>query len=90
MSDERADAIRLANKLLDDPHCDPDDDLRMLSRQLLRREEFVASIAAAMSVYCESGGGATPKVVLLFETLDAAQLAHKFAIWSASNRSEKP
>jgi hypothetical protein len=46
MSDERVDAIRLANKLLDEPNADPDDDLRMLSRQFLRRNERVESFEA--------------------------------------------
>ncbi len=38
---ERADADRLAERLLDEPYADPDDDLRMLSRQLLRRREVI-------------------------------------------------
>jgi len=38
---ERTDSLRLARKLLDEPNCDPDDDLRVLSRQLLRRVEVV-------------------------------------------------
>lgn len=36
---ERDDAIRLANKVLDDAGRDPDDDLSMLSRQFLRSLE---------------------------------------------------
>lgn len=32
-------ALRLANKLLDESHTDPDDDLRMLARQLIRTKE---------------------------------------------------
>ena len=36
---EREDAIRLANKILDDASRDPDDDLSMLSRQFLRALE---------------------------------------------------
>lgn len=48
MSDERADAIALADKLLDEPMADPDDDLRTLSRQLLRSEERVARLRAAL------------------------------------------
>lgn len=86
MSDERADAIKLANKLLDEPNCDPDDDLRTLARQLLRREEYVSAMAATTSAYCESGAGTTPKVVLLFATLEAAQTAHKFLVWSAAGK----
>lgn len=38
--DERVAALALANKLLDEPYADPDDDLRMLSRQLIRLEEM--------------------------------------------------
>ena len=38
---ERLDAIRLAKKLLDEPNADPDDDLRMLSRQFLRSVETI-------------------------------------------------
>lgn len=36
---ERDDAIALANRLLDEPHADPDDDLRVLARQLIRATE---------------------------------------------------
>ena len=32
-------AVVLANRLLDEPYSDPDDDLRMLSRQFLRQIE---------------------------------------------------
>jgi hypothetical protein len=39
MSDEKADAIRLAERILDRVNADPDDDLAMLSRQLLRALE---------------------------------------------------
>jgi len=38
-NDERSQAIALANRLLDEPNCDPDDDLRTLSRWLIRRDE---------------------------------------------------
>lgn len=36
---EKEDAIRLANKVLDDHTRDPDDDLSMMSRQFLRALE---------------------------------------------------
>lgn len=39
MADELHDALRLADRLLDEPNADPDDDLRMLSRQLTRQFE---------------------------------------------------
>lgn len=38
-TDERSQALALANRLLDEPNCDPDDDLRVLSRWLTRRHE---------------------------------------------------
>ncbi len=38
---EKADTIKLANKILEDPHADPDDDLAMLSRQFLRALETI-------------------------------------------------
>ena len=40
---EREYSIILANKLLDEPNCDPDDDLRILSRQLIRANEKILS-----------------------------------------------
>jgi hypothetical protein len=39
---EREEAKVLANKLLDEPNADPDDDLRVFSRQLLRTHEALA------------------------------------------------
>lgn len=38
---ERTEAFILANRLLDEPNADPDDDLRILARQLLRKTEVV-------------------------------------------------
>jgi hypothetical protein len=43
---EKDSVIILANKILDRPWGDPDDDLAVLSRQLLRREERLQKIAA--------------------------------------------
>jgi hypothetical protein len=45
---ERTDADKLANRLLDEPNADPDDDLRMLSRQLLRRNEVIDKLKKAL------------------------------------------
>lgn len=42
--DERFQALELAHKLLDQPNCDPDDDLRVLSRQLIRKHEHLAKL----------------------------------------------
>lgn len=39
MADELHDALQLADRLLDEPNADPDDDLRMLSRHLQRQFE---------------------------------------------------
>ncbi len=38
---EKEEAVKLANQLLDEPNVDPDDNLRVLSRQLLRARETV-------------------------------------------------
>ncbi len=38
---ERDEALQLARNLLDEPNADPDDALRMLSRQLLRTNDIV-------------------------------------------------
>lgn len=43
---EQEEAVMAANALLDVPYADPDDDLRMLSRQLLRRHEELAQLQA--------------------------------------------
>lgn len=40
MIDERLGAMALADKLLDEPMADPDDDLRVLARQFLRTEDL--------------------------------------------------
>ncbi len=39
MADELVDALRLADRLLDEPNADPDDDLRTLARNLNRQFE---------------------------------------------------
>ena len=41
MASEKQEAIALANRLLNVPSADPDDDLRLLSRQFLRSLEIV-------------------------------------------------
>lgn len=42
-------AVELANRLLEEPNADPDDDLRLLSRQLLRRQEVVQRLQDTLS-----------------------------------------
>lgn len=39
MSNELNDALRLADRLLEEPYADPDDDLRVLARHLRRQFE---------------------------------------------------
>lgn len=46
---ERIDADKLANRLLDDASADPNDELRMLSRQLLRRNEVIDRLEKELS-----------------------------------------
>lgn len=43
-TNERAFAVALANRVLDRPYGDPDDDLAVLSRQLLRRHEEIDAL----------------------------------------------
>lgn len=43
-SDELTEALALANRILDRPSGDPDDDLAMLSRQLIRQTEANATL----------------------------------------------
>lgn len=45
---ERTESLKLAERLLNEPNCDPDDDLRVLSRQLIRRAEVIARLEKAL------------------------------------------
>lgn len=54
---EHVEAIELANRLLDAPNCDPDDDLRVLSRQLLRRHEELDSMKRKFGEHPNDGKG---------------------------------
>jgi hypothetical protein len=49
LPDERESAKNLAKVLLDEPWADPDDDLRVLSRQLLRRHEEIERLTGLLS-----------------------------------------
>ena len=42
---EKESSVILANKILERPNADPDDDLAVLARQLLRREERLQLIS---------------------------------------------
>ena len=55
--DERVSAVELANRLLDEPNADPDDDLRVLSRQLLRRHEEIDSMKRKWGEHPNDGKG---------------------------------
>ncbi len=46
---ERTDADRLAQRLLNEPNADPYDGLRMLARQLLRRNEVIDRLEKALA-----------------------------------------
>lgn len=48
---ELENALKLAEQLLNEPNCDPDDDLRTLSRQLLRRQEEVDRLKENCATY---------------------------------------
>jgi hypothetical protein len=62
-TDERTIAIWYANKLLDEPHCDPDDDLRTLARQFLRCIETLdelkkrSAVETTEELDCSQPGG---------------------------------
>lgn len=47
MMTEREQALILANAVLDDPYYDPDGDMSVLARQLLRRTEELEAYKAA-------------------------------------------
>ena len=46
---EQVAAAVLANRVLDEPYRDPDDDMSMLSRQLLRRIEALEATRSALT-----------------------------------------
>ena len=50
---ERQEADALAERLLDVPNADPDDDLRVLSRQLLRRREVIERLEKDLAARCD-------------------------------------
>ena len=47
--DERENAIKVAHAVLDQPWRDPDDDISVLARQLLRANEAVDALNAKLS-----------------------------------------
>jgi len=55
MMTELEEAVLLANRLLDEPGADPDDDLRMLARQFLRQKESAEKGNAAFAVMMQRG-----------------------------------
>lgn len=48
-TDERTYAVTLANRVLDRPYIDPDEDIAVLARQLLRRHEEITRLRARES-----------------------------------------
>lgn len=71
-------ALMLAEKLLDEPNCDPDDELRMLSRQLLRHQEKVERLEKHLGMN-ELGG-------LIGANRDAILQKHEEAFMLIQNR----
>jgi hypothetical protein len=65
---ERIDTLQLANRLLDEPFCDPDDDLRTLCRQLLRtaerQDKLMAAVRAALTSLSQSATYEVPPIVV--------------------------
>lgn len=45
-TDERTEAEAIANRLLDEPYADPDDDIRVLARQFNRSQEQIEHLRA--------------------------------------------
>lgn len=64
---EREQALRLADRLLDEPYADPDDDLRLLARQLTRAVEtqkvMLAAIRAALTSLSQHPEYEVPPIV---------------------------
>lgn len=50
---EKTEALNLAERLLNEPNADPDDDLRVLSRQLLRKAELVDRLQKDLGERCD-------------------------------------
>lgn len=62
---ERQEAIELANHILDRPNGDPDDDLAILARQLLRMIEAAKEALLDQMNYCSNGTRHTTAVKFL-------------------------
>ena len=66
---ERFRTWRLAEHYLDEPNADPDDDLRMLSRQLLRAREIIMVVQPIVKGYAwEHRVGSNQKIAQWVET----------------------
>lgn len=76
---ERDDALKLAHRILDRPHADPDDDLAVLARQLIRARECVeiwrpvVEAAKALKAAWPLGYKPAPLGVALFEAIAALE-----------------
>lgn len=55
--DERVQAQRFANQLLDEAYADPDDDYRVLARQFNRQAELIAMLVHVAGGRVEITGG---------------------------------
>ena len=74
LSDERREALVLADAILDRPNADPDDDLAVLARHLLRAQESIDALSAKLAA-----GPAMPEVPS--EAVCSAIEACKYVGW---------
>ena len=71
---EQHEADILAERLLNEPNVDPDDDLRMLSRQLLRRREFIENLKEQLAELYD------PTLDLVRSSIDEILKKHREAV----------
>jgi len=76
---ERTDADALAERLLNDASYDPDDDLRMLARQLLRRRDEITQLSSTCQRIAESCDRQDEETKRLCESPDVLSIATALA-----------
>ena len=74
---EQKDAIKLANRILERPYADPDDDLAVLARQLLRSREIIDKQEKALQ---EVDWNGQAELGLIHANRDALLRMHETAI----------
>lgn len=68
------DAVKLANKVLEDPSRDPDSDLSMLARQFFRAREALAFIA--LHLLSDEGDKEATEREIGLEASEVIEMAH--------------